>query len=57
MSKGINLMGSLPPGPKPIFPVLGPRDRVYSTINLKPELTPFMAFFENSILDGSIVDW
>jgi len=34
------------PKPKPIFPVLGPQDREYSTINLKPKLTPFMAFLE-----------
>jgi hypothetical protein len=33
-------------GPKPIFPVLGPRDRAYFTINLKPKPGPFMAFLE-----------
>jgi hypothetical protein len=30
--------------PKPI--VLGPQDKEYSTANLKPKPTPFMAFLE-----------
>jgi hypothetical protein len=38
--------GGFAPKPKPIFPVLGPQDREYSTINLKPKLTLFMAFLE-----------
>jgi hypothetical protein len=56
MSKGINLMGALPPtGTKPIFPVLGPREREYSTINLKPKLHSFHGLFRVSYLMG--LEW
>ncbi len=32
------------PRPKPMFPVLGPQNREYSTLNLKSQPTPFVAF-------------
>jgi hypothetical protein len=44
MSKGILWGFTL--RPKPIFPVLGPQNKDYSTLNLKPKPTPFMAFLE-----------
>jgi len=44
MSKGIPM--GFAPRPKPIFPVWGPQNREYSTLNLKPKPTPFMAFLE-----------
>jgi hypothetical protein len=34
------------PRPKPIFPLLGPQDREYSTTNLKPKLTPLVAILQ-----------
>jgi hypothetical protein len=34
------------PRPNPIFLVLGPQQREYSTLNLKPKPTPLMAFLE-----------